>query len=220
MQLRYSAAMTRGPWNIPLGLVAILGIDPVSLQAGLSHGHPAVTSQTASDRDRVLRRISTFESFFEENGFHCPLRQQLDSIQQKGLPPASPIVQALLLAEMTTGLLMGAQDSSAIRGELVCDRAAAGETFQGMRATVECRQGEIILRDDESIIATLFQGPDHRTRLKKGTKDVVFFVFSAPGLTASDVQQGMDVVSGLFNAAYSYCDMQIYDPVVTVSSSV
>lgn len=200
MQLRYSAAMARAPWSIPLGLVAITGIDPGSLQAGLSHWYPAVASQTTSDRDRVLRRISTCESFFEENGFRCPLRQQLNSIQNKGLPPASPIVQALLFSEMTTGLLMGAQDSSAIRGDLVCDRAAAGERFQGMRETVECRQGEIILRDDEGIIATLFQGPDHRTRLKKGTKDVVFFVFSAPGLTVSDVQQGMEVVSGIFKA--------------------
>lgn len=212
MQLRYSAAMARAPWSIPLGLVAITGIDPVSLQAGLSHWYPAVASQTTSDRDRVLRRISTCESFFEENGFRCPLRQQLNSIQHKGLPPASPIVQALLFSEMTTGLLMGAQDSSAIRGDLVCDLAAAGERFQGMRETVECRPGEIILRDDEGIIATLFQGPDHRTRLKKGTKDVVFFVFSTPGLTVSDVQQGMEVVSGIFKAACSSCDMQIYDP--------
>jgi DNA/RNA-binding domain of Phe-tRNA-synthetase-like protein len=134
------------------------------------------------------------------------------------LPPASPIVQALLFAEMTTGLLMGAQDLSAIRGELVCDRAAAGEKFRGMRETVECREGEIILRDDEGIIATLFQGPDHRTRLKKNTKSVVFFVFSTPGLTMSDVQQGMEVVGGIFNAAGSHCDMQIHGPAISALS--
>jgi DNA/RNA-binding domain of Phe-tRNA-synthetase-like protein len=84
---------------------------------------------------------------------------------------------------------------------LVCDLAEEGETFRGMRAEVLCRKGEIVLRDSESIIATLFQGPDRRTRLNKDTKDIVFFVFSVPGMGTADVQEGIEAVCSLFKGS-------------------
>ena len=126
------------------------------------------------------------------------MTDQLKHVQEKGLPGGNPLVKALLLSEMSTGALMGAQDAAAIKGSLVCDVAEEGETFRGMRAEVLCRKGEIVLRDSESIIATLFQGPDRRTRLNKDTRDIVFFIFSVPGISAADVQEGVETVRNLF----------------------
>jgi DNA/RNA-binding domain of Phe-tRNA-synthetase-like protein len=159
----------------------------------------------------VIRRIQVFESFFTQNGFRSPLADQLKHIQEKGLPGGSPLVKALLLSEMSSGLLMGAQDAAAIRGPLVCDLAEEGETFRGMRTEVLCRKGEIVLRDSEGIIATLFQGPDRRTRLNKDTKDVAFFIFSVPGISDGDVKEGMEMVDNLFNAACAEIDAQVHD---------
>ena len=70
-----------------------------------------------------------------------------------------------------------------------------------MQAEVLCRKGEIILRDSEGIIATLFQGPDSRTRLNKDTKDIAFFVFSVPGISAAYVQEGVEAVCSLFKGS-------------------
>ncbi len=66
-----------------------------------------------------------------------------------------------------------------------------------MRREVQCKPDEIILRDDEGIIASLLQGPDHRTRLTPETKDVVFFVFSVPGIVASDIEEGTEAIRSL-----------------------
>jgi len=112
---------------------------------------------------------------------------------------------------MSTGTLMGAQDAAAVKGSLVCDLAEEGETFGGMRAEVLCRKGEIVLRDSEGIIATLFQGPDRRTRLNKDTKDIIFFIFSVPGITAADMLEGVETVRNLFQSACTEINAQVHE---------
>ena len=186
-------------WTAPLGIAIISGVDEAVLQQVLST-IPNPTADVQQDSG-VLRRIQAFDRFFTENGFRSPLGQQFEMVRRKGLPAGSALVQALLLAEMSTGLLMGAQDAAAIQGELVYDLASAGETFKGMRGTVQCREGEIILRDAEDIVASLFQGPDHRTRLAKATRDVIFFVFAVPGIDLEQIQEGIDTILDIFKTA-------------------
>jgi DNA/RNA-binding domain of Phe-tRNA-synthetase-like protein len=196
-------------WTAPLGIAIISGVDEAALQQVLS-AIPNPTADVQQD-SHVLRRIQAFDKFFMENGFRSPLGQQFEMVRRKGLPPGSALVQALLLAEMSAGLLMGAQDAAAIQGELVYDLAADGETFKGMRGTVQCREGEIVLRDAEGIIASLFQGPDHRTRLEKATRDVIFFVFAVPGIDTEQIQEGIDTILDIFKTASSGFAAQTYE---------
>ncbi len=207
VEFHYSESLSGVPWAVALGMVTVCGIDAKALETTLASAGQAVSFGAPE----TVRRLQAFESFFAQNGFRSPLGHQLKSIQEKGLPGGSPVVRALLLSEMSTGLLMGAQDAAAIEGALVCDLAREGESFQGMRGEVLCRKEEIVLRDGQGIIATLLQGPDHRTRLKKDTKDVVFFIFSAPGISAAEVREGVGVVQALFRGACAEIQVQVYE---------
>jgi len=209
VEFQYSESLRSLPWPVVLGVVTVRGIDQGGLDAALVSAQRSVSFSDPGLS--VMRRIQAFGSFFTQNGFHSPLGDQLKHVQEKGLPGGSPLIKALLLSEMSTGLLMGAQDAAAAKGPLVCDLAEEGETFRGMRAEVLCRKDEIILRDSEGIIASLFQGPDRRTRLNKDTKDIVFFVFSVPGVSPADVQQGVETVRNLFKAACTEIDAQVHE---------
>jgi DNA/RNA-binding domain of Phe-tRNA-synthetase-like protein len=199
VEFQYSDSLRALPRAVVVGVVTVRGVDPAALETVLVSAERSVSFKDPGPS--VMRRIQCFGSFFTQNGFRSPLGDQLKHVQEKGLPSGSPLVKALLLSEMSTGILMGAQDAAAIKGPLVCDLAAEGETFRGIRSDVLCRKDEIILRDPEGIIATLFQGPDRRTRLNKDTKDIVFFAFSVPGVSADDVQEGVEAVRSLFKAA-------------------
>ncbi|HEY2914033.1 MAG TPA: phenylalanine--tRNA ligase beta subunit-related protein [Candidatus Angelobacter sp.] len=205
----YSERMQSIGWTAPLGIAIISGVDEAALQQALAAvPNPAADIQHDS---RVLSHIQAFDKFFTENGFRSPLGPQFEMVRSKGLPSRSALVKALLLAEMSTGLLMGAQDAAAIQGELVYDLASAGETFKGMRGTVQCREGEIVLRDAEGIIASLFQGPDHRTRLAKATRDVIFFVFAVPGINTEQIREGTDTIRELFKTSAVDLTAQTYE---------
>ncbi len=192
--IQYAAAMPRLPWDAPLGMVRCTVIDSEALRRAVA---ARMESHGIRQTEDISRRVAAFDSYFAGHGLRSPLGGQIEMVRSKGLPSGNLLVQALLLSEVSTGLLMGAQDAGAIRGDVVCDRAKPGETFRGMRREVQCRPNEIILRDDEGIIASLLQGPDHRTRLTLETKDVVFFVFSAPGILAADIDEGTQAVRSL-----------------------
>jgi DNA/RNA-binding domain of Phe-tRNA-synthetase-like protein len=203
-QFRWGEAIRTLPWNAALGVVTITDVDCISLERGLSQlPHSPSKSGITGNVERLSRRIQAFESFFAESGYHCPLEAQCELVWAKGLPLGNPIVRALLLAETSAGLLMGAQSLSALDGELIYDLASEGQTFEGMRGQVQCRHNEVVLRDATGIIASMFQGPDRRTKLRKETKDLIFFVFSAPRISVDEVQEGISVIRAIFTGACS-----------------
>ena len=208
----YGERMQSMHWAAPLGVAIASGVDEAALQQVLSSMPNPVSN--GSQTSTVLRRISAFDAFFTEHGFRSPLGPQFEMVRRKGLPSGSSLVQALLMAEMSTGLLMGAQDAAAIQGGLVYDLAVDGESFKGMRGAVQCREGEIVLRDAESAIASLLQGPDQRTRLTKATQDVIFFVFAVPGIDTEQIQEGLEMIRGIFKTASSGFTAQTYERVV------
>ena len=209
MQATYSASIRGLPWNVVLGIVTIRGVESGALQTAVNSLGSIVLRQAEGNNPDLTRRMKTFESFFAANSLRSPLAGQLEAIRSRGMPGGSPLVQALLLLEMSTGLLMGAQDAGAIQGELLYDLAAEGETFRGMRTEVQCRKDEIVLRDSEGIIAALLQGPDYRTRLRNNTKDLMFFVFSVPGISLNEVQDGAEAIRALFKEACAEIQAQV-----------
>jgi DNA/RNA-binding domain of Phe-tRNA-synthetase-like protein len=222
IKAKYGESMHSLSWPAPLGIVTSSGIDHLSLHTTVASFQNSLGPDKQENSERVMRRIQAFDSFFAENDSRSPLGGQFEMVRRKGLPPGNVLVQALLLAEMSTGLLMGAQDASAIEGELICDLAGSGETFQGMRNQVQCRPGEIVLKDNLGIIASLLQGPDHRTRLKKDTRDVVFFVFSVPGITVNEIREGTEQICSIFKSACSDLSTQVYEsgvPLLTGQNS-
>ncbi len=199
--------MQRLPWDAPLGIVTCTVNDFDALGQTVA---ARLESHGSRPKEDISRRVAAFDSYFAGNGLRSPLGEQIEKVRSKGLPSGNVLVQALLLAEVTTGLLMGAQDAGTVKGVLVCDRANPGETFRGMRREVQCRPDEIVLRDDEGIIASLLQGPDHRTRLTPETKDIIFFVFSVPGIVAADIQEGTEAVRSLLADSCSDVQSRVY----------
>lgn len=163
--------------------------------------------------DRIMGRetqaeqaISAFDTFFKAEGYKCPLPGQFASTRKKGIPPAPPLVRALLYSEMTTGVLMGVQDGAKVDGELILDLAQAGETFPGMRGEVTCRAGELVVRDGSAIVASLFQGPDSRTQVDAATTAPIFSVFGAPDLDDDLFAAAVNTVRSLFPAGSEVSD--------------
>lgn len=215
--IRHSEHIQTLAWGAPLGIAIISGVNDAALQQAMAPvTPPAGNSSKASET--VLRHIRAFDKFFTENGFRSPLTQQFEMVRKKGLPGGSAPVRALLLAEISTGLLMGAQNADAIEGELVYDISGKSENFQGMRAMVTCRQGELVLRDDKGIIASLFQGPDQRTRLTKETQNIIFFVFAVPGIEVQEIQEGLETIRGIFQASCSQFSAQVISASNTVNT--
>lgn len=153
------------------------------------------------DRDSIVANIRAYERLFDERGYSCPLSQQFERVERSGLPRINHFVDTLLIGEMSTGLLMGVQDWERILPPLRFDVAEEGETYEGMRGQVVCRENEFVVRDTGGIIASYFQGPDARTAVGKQTKNAVYLGLGLPEMAADKVRGALEVCVGILKPA-------------------
>ncbi len=143
---------------------------------------------------QLEERINLYDQFFKEWGYPCPLPNHFKRTIEMGFPIVNLYIDAHIIAEMYHGILMAIQDLNRFQGEWKLDLAQEGEMFQGVSGRmIHCREGEIVLRDEEGIVCSLFQGPDFRTRVEPVSKDIVVYVFTAPGIGEKQVSDGLQL---------------------------
>lgn len=137
------------------------------------------TVKSLSTRDESRQtNLAEFERFFKVNEQKFPLTKQIASAASRGFPPVPNPVLALLALEAATGILMGVQNLDAIDCFISLDCLESTETFIGMRGEpVTSTAGQIVVRDKQSIIASLFHGPDKRTAVQPDGRNLLFYVF-------------------------------------------
>jgi hypothetical protein len=144
---------------------------------------------------QIEERIHLYDKFFQEWWYPCPLPGHLKRTVEMGFPIVNLYIDAHIVAEMCQGILMAIQDLDRFQGDWTLDLAREGETFQGVSGKIViCKDGEIVLRDEEGIVCSLFQGPDSRTKVDSESKNMVVYVFTAPGVEEDPVSRGIQLV--------------------------
>jgi DNA/RNA-binding domain of Phe-tRNA-synthetase-like protein len=143
---------------------------------------------------QIEERIKLYDRFFKEWGYPCPLPGHFKRTIEMGFLIINLYIDAHIIAEMCHGILMAIQDLDRFEGEWKIDLAHEGETFQGVSGkTILCKEDEIIIRDGGGIVCSLFQGPDFRTRVEPTSKNIVVYVFTAPGIQEEQVSNGLQL---------------------------
>lgn len=142
----------------------------------------------------IEERINHYDRFFREWGYACPLPGHFKKVIDMGFPIVNLFIDTHIIAEMCHGILMAIQDLDRFDGSWRLDLANEGETFQGVSGKIIlCKQDEIVLRDEKGIVCSLFQGPDFKTRIDPSSKNIVVYVFSAPGIAEEHVSGGIQL---------------------------
>jgi len=143
---------------------------------------------------QLEERINLYDQFFKEWGYPCPLPGHFKRTIEMGFPIVNLYIDAHLIAEMCHGILMAIQDLDRFQGEWSLDLAQEGETFQGVSGkTIRCKENEIVLRDEEGIVCSLFQGPDFKTRVEPTSKNIAVYIFTAPEIEDERISNGLQL---------------------------
>jgi len=141
---------------------------------------------------QLEERLHLYNQFFQEWGYPCPLPGHLNRTVEMGFPIINLYIDTHIIAEMCYGILMAIQDLDRFHGEWKLDLAQEGETFQGVSGKmIRCKEDEIVLRDGEGMVCSLFQGPDFKTRVEPVSKNIVVYIFTAPGVQEEQVSNGL-----------------------------
>lgn len=157
-----------------------------------------VKSLSAENESRRMNLIE-FERFFGINEQEFPLTKQIASVASRGFPPVPDPVLALLALEAATGILMGVQNLDAIDSFVTLDCLESAEGFIGMRGErVTSTRGQIVVRDKQSIIASLFRGPDKRTAVQPQGRNLLFYVFDTDTGLGETHDRAVEEITRLF----------------------
>ena len=143
---------------------------------------------------QIEERVHLYDQFFKEWGYSCPLPGHLKRTIDMGFPIVNLYIDTHIMAEMGHGILMAIQDMDRFDGQWRLDLAQEGETFEGVSGRMLiCKEEEIVLRDEKEIVCSLFQGPDSRTKVDPSSKNIVVYIYTAPGIQEEHVVNGLQL---------------------------
>lgn len=105
-------------------------------------------------------------------------------LQGKKLPRINTLVDAYNLASIESGIALAAFDADKLRGRLKMRSAAAGEVFLGigMKKEKVLQGGEVVMEDDEKLIAVYPYRDADNTKITLGTRNMVLIACGVPGI--------------------------------------
>lgn len=205
MEINHSIACTRSAALVALypamrfTVVAATDVNPGAFKKQVCvFAERVVKLLSVKDESRQMNLIE-FERFFKINEHEFPLAKQIARAASRGFPPVPAPVLALLALEAATGILMGVQNLDAIDSFIALDCLGSTESFIGMRSErVTCTMGEIVVRDKQSIIASLFRGPDERTAVQPDGRNLLFYVFDTDTGLGESHDRAVEKITHLF----------------------
>ena len=160
-----------------------------------------VRDQYDLDSLRNLSTFRTYRDFFWRVGIdptkNRPAAEALIRrvIGGKTVPNINTLVDAYNLASVKTEIALAAFDADRLKGDLLMRFATEGEEFLGigMEKAMVLQGGEIVISDDEKLVAVYPHRDADNTKITMKTKNVVLLVCGVPGVEEETLQKAAQV---------------------------
>ena len=140
----------------------------------------------------VLEAYNAYYRQFKKT-YHVQL--QLESVVFKGksIPSVAALVEAIFVAELKNLLLTAGHDLAAAQKPVRVDVAEGSERYIRLNGQEQqLKPGDMMIADAEGVISSVLYGPDQRTRITAGTKQVLFTVYAPPGIGEEAVRAHLE----------------------------
>jgi DNA/RNA-binding domain of Phe-tRNA-synthetase-like protein len=125
-------------------------------------------------------------------------------LANKQIPTINTLVDAYNLASIKTGVALAAFDLKELQGTLSMRAAEKGEEFLGigMSKPMQLNGGEIVVHDDEKLVAVYPYRDAERSKVTEQTKKIMLMVCGCPGIDEAPLLEAQQVASDYI---ISYC---------------
>jgi len=149
---------------------------------------------------REDHRIQSYQTYFKRWDRTYPIMLQVRTIKGWGrFPQVSALVDCMFLAELKNRILTSGHDLDQVRGDLTFDVSQGVESYTKLNGKTQLLpKRDLILRDEEGILASILYGPAKRTSIAPGTSNALYFAWCPYEVSKSDIEGHMnDIVANL-----------------------
>lgn len=144
--------------------------------------------------------IQSYDTFFKRWGKTYPLEFQIKTLKKGSrLPSISALVEGMFMAEIKNRILSSGHDLDALAGGLFFDVSNEGEPYVKLNGEEQRLKGnDVVLRDDEGILASVLYGPARRTSIGNTTRNAIYFAWCPYGMGEEPIKAHLnDILSNL-----------------------
>ncbi|OQB20802.1 MAG: B3/4 domain protein [Firmicutes bacterium ADurb.Bin182] len=140
--------------------------------------------------------VSAYIKYYKKFKKTYHVLPQIESIiHGKEIPDTLPLIQALLLTEIQTGMLIAGHDldNAALPFSIEC--AEGGETYVGAGGReIVLKPGDISMRDQSGFVLSIIYGQDERTRIKENTQNILYLIDGVSGIDKKYYADALDTL--------------------------
>jgi len=152
--------------------------------------------------DPTLAAYQRHDQRFGQN-YHVAM--QIMSIAQKGksIPTRNPLIEAMFMTELKTGVLASAQDADQIAFPIAVDSADGSEQYTRYDGVEElCKAGDQLMRDaDGNVLTSIAQGPTAFGLVTPETTAVAYCFYFPAGVPDSAIDDSLGYLDQCVRAA-------------------
>lgn len=141
--------------------------------------------------------LAIYDAYYKRFGQNYHVQMQVESVALKGkpIPSRAALVEAMFMAELSTGILTAVHDLDVLEGDVVADVAAGAETYTRYDGVAErCKPGDMFIRDGIGVLTSVVQGPTTHARVTPETVNAMFCLYALPGIPESLVATHLDLI--------------------------
>ncbi len=144
--------------------------------------------------------LAAYERYYRQfrKTYHVAL--QLESViwKERPIPSVGAIVKAMFMAELSSALLTAGHDLARVELPLRVDAGRETETYTALNgATCTVKNGDMRISDAQGVISSIIGGPDRRTSITAGTRDLLFTVYAPAGIGEERVDSHLGEIERL-----------------------
>ncbi len=148
--------------------------------------------------------INYYNQFFKRWGKTYPVEYQIKTIAKGGrLPQVSVLVDSMFLAELGNRVLTSGHNMDEIQGNLEFDVTEGNERYLKINGKTQVlKKDDIVLKDDQGILASLLYGPAKRTTIDLNTESALFLAWCPYKLNEKTITQHLNQILRNLNQVY------------------
>ena len=155
----------------------------------------------APKEDPIVQR---YAGYFDKWGKTYPIEFQINSIKKgRTFPQVSTHVDCMFMAELENRILTSGHDRDTIQGRPVYDLADEAEEYVKLNGKKQVLlKNDVILKDDDGVLASVLFGPAARTSIIKETVNPLYFAWCPVGIDHVTVDEHLSTIAKFLKIVY------------------
>lgn len=136
-----------------------------------------------------------YVDYYRAHGKTYHVRAQLETVAVKGkpIPSGAALVEAMFMAELKNLILTAGHDLATVALPVRVDVTREEDRYVLMNGSEPVLvAGDMMMVDGKGIISSVLHGPDRRTRITQGTREVLFAVYAPAGVGKTAVREHLE----------------------------